>query len=99
MLVKAVPKWLKAKLVRSGELGSTEANTSGPVPEEPAPDKVRIARKLDMEYLKKQAVYEVFTRSDQHPKRLKSQAVDRYRSGGRTQIKEIRPNLTSDHDL
>jgi hypothetical protein len=78
MLVKAVLRWLKAKLVRSGELGSTEANTSGPVPEEPfvnqkefeewywddvnggwlAPEKVREARKLEMEYLKKQAVYE-----------------------------------------
>ena len=34
MSVKAVLRWLKAKLVRSGELGSTEANTSGPVPEE-----------------------------------------------------------------
>ena len=28
MLVKAVLRWLKAELVRSGELGSTEANTS-----------------------------------------------------------------------
>eukprot|EP00435_Cladocopium_sp_Y103_P052687 s1304_g16.t1 len=77
-LVKAVLKWLKSKLVRSGELGSTEANTSGPVPEEQfvnkeefedwfwddvnggwlPPDKVREARNLEMEYLKKQAVYE-----------------------------------------
>ena len=77
MSVKAALRWLKAKLVRSGELGSTEANTSGPVPEEPfvnqtefeewywddvnsgwlAPEKVREARKLEMEYLKKQAVY------------------------------------------
>ena len=78
MSVKAALRWLKAKLVRSGELGSTEANTSGPVPEEPfvnqtefeewcwddvnggwlGPEKVREARKLEMEYLKKQAVYQ-----------------------------------------
>ena len=53
-----------------------------------APEKVREARKLEMEYLKKQAVY-------RHPKLSKSQAGGRYRSGGWIQTREIQPNFRS----